>query len=227
VTLSSDSEKSAEKSELLDLPLSRLYGRTVPLGQPVLSPHQLQAHEASGLPGERLHLQLDQLQLVPNAEMHTMDHLKSVRGARGASLLATPEDGQEPDDASDVPDADSVAVPRGNIAMWQHTNTAPYAGTNVDETYSFGSVEQLRSYGKPEPAKPSADRGQKGAAPRFLVTKRMMARTAPEPTAVKFPVQMVHAGAVLHRTGKQTAHWVPVVAGGHPVWILLANTKPA
>jgi hypothetical protein len=45
-------------------------------------------------------------------------------------------------------------------------------------------------------------------------------------TAVKFPVQMVNAGAVLNGTGKQTAHWAQVVAGGHPVWVLLANTRP-
>ena len=45
-------------------------------------------------------------------------------------------------------------------------------------------------------------------------------------TAVKFPVPMVHAGAVLNGTGKQTAHWVQVVAGGHPVWVPLANTRP-
>ena len=45
-------------------------------------------------------------------------------------------------------------------------------------------------------------------------------------TAVKFPVQMVNAGAVLNGTGKQAAHWVQVVAGAHPVWLLLANTRP-
>jgi hypothetical protein len=107
-----------------------------------------------------------------------------------------------------------MAAPWDNIMMWQHANAVPYAGTNVDESSFFGSVEQLRSYGKPEPAKPSADGGRKGAVPRFLVTKRMMARTAPKLTAVTFPVQMVNAGAVLNGTGKQTAHWVQVVAGG-------------
>ena len=82
------------------------------------------------------------------------------------------------------------------------------------------------SYWPPEPAKPSADGGQKGAVPRFLLTKRMMARTSPKLTAVTPPVQMVNPGAVLNGTGKQTAHWVPVVADGHPVWVLLANTRP-
>jgi N-acetyl-anhydromuramyl-L-alanine amidase AmpD len=62
--------------------------------------------------------------------------------------------------------------------------------------------------------------------PRFLIIRDMMARTEPDPKAVKWPVQMVHKGAVLDGTGQQTPHWVQVEAGGHPVWVLLANTRP-
>jgi N-acetyl-anhydromuramyl-L-alanine amidase AmpD len=66
----------------------------------------------------------------------------------------------------------------------------------------------------------------KPTPPRFLITRDMMARYAPNLTAVKWPVQMVNAGAVLDGTGKQTPHWVQVVAGGKACWVLLANTKP-
>jgi hypothetical protein len=58
------------------------------------------------------------------------------------------------------------------------------------------------------------------------VTKDMMARTAPNLVSVKWPDQRVNRRAVLNGTGKQTPHWVQVVAGGHPVWVYLPNTKP-
>jgi hypothetical protein len=47
-------------------------------------------------------------------------------------------------------------LPQDWSTPYRSSHTAPYAGTNVDESYFFGSMEQLRSYGKPEPAKPSA-----------------------------------------------------------------------
>jgi hypothetical protein len=56
----------------------------------------------------------------------------------------------------------------------------------------------------------------------------MMARSAPSLAAVKFAKgrpQMVYKGAVLNGTGRQTAHWVQVVAGGQPVWVYLPNTR--
>jgi hypothetical protein len=53
----------------------------------------------------------------------------------------------------------------------------------------------------------------------------MMARTVPNLAAVKWPIQNINAGAVLNGTGRQTAHWVQVVAGGKTVWVLLGNTR--
>jgi GH25 family lysozyme M1 (1,4-beta-N-acetylmuramidase) len=67
------------------------------------------------------------------------------------------------------PQLPTLAAPWDGIAMWQHTDEAVYAGMNVDENYFYGDLEQLRSYGKPAPASPSAD-DEKGKAPRFLVT---------------------------------------------------------
>jgi hypothetical protein len=61
--------------------------------------------------------------------------------------------------------------------------------------------------------------------PRFLISKKMMARTAPNLAAVKWPIQDINAGAALNGTGRQTAHWVQVVAGGKTVWVLLGNTR--
>jgi hypothetical protein len=75
---------------------------------------------------------------------------------------------------------------------------------------------------------PSADAGT-GKAPWFLITKDMMARTSPNFLAAKWTAQgpeMVYKGAVLNATGKQTAHWAQVVAGGSRVWVLLENTRP-
>jgi hypothetical protein len=40
-----------------------------------------------------------------------------------------------------------------------------------------------------------------------------------------WPIQNIDAGAVLNGTGRQTAHWVQVVAGGNQVWVLLGNTR--
>jgi hypothetical protein len=62
---------------------------------------------------------------------------------------------------------------------------------------------------------------------KHLITTQMMARSAPDLNAVVKPVQMLRKGAVLDDTGKQTSHWVQVVAGGHPVWAWLGNTKAA
>jgi hypothetical protein len=117
-----------------------------------------------------------------------------------------------------------MAAPWDTIAMWQRTSEAVHAGTNVDEDYFFGDVEQLRAYGKPEPVTPSADEG-KGKMPRFLITKRLMARTAPNLVSAKWPIQNINAGAVLNGTGRQTAHRVQVVAGGNQVWVLRGNTR--
>jgi lysozyme len=118
----------------------------------------------------------------------------------------------------------SVVPPWQNVAMWQHTNQAAVAGMSVDESIFFGDAQQLRAYGTP-PAPPKPQPPGK-AGPRFLITTSMMARSAPDLGAVDWPVQMVNSGAVLDGTGRQTAHWVEVVAGGHPVWVWLANTKP-
>jgi lysozyme len=125
------------------------------------------------------------------------------------------------------PECPTSGGPWQIVAMWQHTNQAVYCGMNVDEDYFFGSVDQLRAYGKPAPVAPSA--GEKGKAPRFLVTKDMMARTSPNLAAVRFVkgrLQMVYRGAVLNGTGKQTANWVQVIAGGLPTWMYLPNTRP-
>jgi N-acetyl-anhydromuramyl-L-alanine amidase AmpD len=115
----------------------------------------------------------------------------------------------------------------GNLPLIPHSAISPISRAHCPGPgFPMEAIDRDSTYKPLTPAKPSADGGQKRAAPRFLVTKRMMARTAPKRTAVKFPVQMVNPGAVLNGTGKQTAHWVQVVAGGHPVWVLLANTRP-
>jgi lysozyme len=123
--------------------------------------------------------------------------------------------------------------PWRTVAMWQHTSASSVAGQKVDESVFYGSAEQLRAYGSPGGrgllsgaggSKPEATPHPDG--PRFLITKAMMARTQPDLGAVKWPTQAINKGAVLNGTGKQTAHWVQVIAGGHPVWIFLPNTRP-
>jgi N-acetyl-anhydromuramyl-L-alanine amidase AmpD len=114
----------------------------------------------------------------------------------------------------------------GNLPLIPHSAISPQSRAHCPGPgFPMEAIDRDSLNKPPAPVKPSAEGGD-GKGPRFLVTRRMMARTAPKLTAVKFPVQMVHAGAVLHGTGKQTAHWVQVVAGGHPVWVLLANTRP-
>jgi hypothetical protein len=97
----------------------------------------------------------------------------------------------------------------------------------VDENYFYGDVDQLKAYGKPAPGEPTAER-EPGKAPRFLILKDMMARSAPSLAAVKFTKNgpmYVYRGAVLNGMGKHTAHWVQVMAGGAAVWLYLGNTK--
>jgi lysozyme len=128
--------------------------------------------------------------------------------------------------AAYAPECPAPVGPWPMVAMWQHTSQAVYAGHSVDEDYFFGTVDQLRAYGNPTP--PSA-KGKGGSGPRFLIRVDMMARFAPDLASVLWAngrPQMVYKGAVLDGTGKQTPHWVQVVAGGHPVWVLLANTTP-
>jgi GH25 family lysozyme M1 (1,4-beta-N-acetylmuramidase) len=131
------------------------------------------------------------------------------------------------------------------VAMWQR-GQASYAEQSVDQNLFFGSLDQLRAYGKPAPApappRPAAASASASASsppamapaapragPRFLITRDMMARTQPDMASVLWVAgkpQMVYCGAVLNGTGAQTPHWVQVVAGGQKVWVWLGNTQP-
>jgi lysozyme len=134
------------------------------------------------------------------------------------------------------PTVPHLAPPWDMIALWQHTSTCACAGMTVDENYFYGTLDQLRAYGKPAPipapiaaVTPVSPQHQEqprgsGTGARFLITRRMMARTGPRRTDVRVPVQWVNKGAVLNGTGRHSKGWVEVVAGGHPTWILLANT---
>jgi lysozyme len=118
----------------------------------------------------------------------------------------------------------AMAGPWHPYCMWQHTSGANVAGHVVDESIFWGSVEQLRAYGKPAPH--PAPQPQPHPYGRLLITRSMMAREKPSRSAVREPVQWVNRGAVLARLGPQTAHWALVEAGGKPTWVYLPNTKP-
>lgn len=76
-------------------------------------------------------------------------------------------------------------------------------------------VEPTLFDGFPAPqAQPSA---------RYIVLTTMVARTAPDLTAVTSPALLVHQNAVLNGTGRTTAHWVEAVAGGRRVWLYRPN----
>ena len=115
----------------------------------------------------------------------------------------------------------------GNLPLIPHTAISPHSRAHCPGPgFPMEAIDRASLYKPPAPLGPSADEGR-GQGPRFLVTRAMMARTSPNLAAVNFPVQMVNQGAVLNGTGRQTAHWVEVVAGGHKVWLLLSNTRPA
>lgn len=64
-----------------------------------------------------------------------------------------------------------------------------------------------------------------GLATKYVVTRLMKARTAPNKAAIKEPVQWLNKNATLDGTGRIENGWVEVVAGGHPVWALLSNMR--
>jgi hypothetical protein len=105
----------------------------------------------------------------------------------------------------------------GNLPLIPHSAISPISRAHCPGPgFPMGAINRDSLVTETKPA----------TGPRFLIIRDMMARTEPDPKAVKWPVQMVHKGAVLDGTGQQTPHWVQVEAGGHPVWVLLANTRP-
>lgn len=101
------------------------------------------------------------------------------------------------------------------VTLWQHSSTASYPGIygQVDEDWISRTPAGLKALGKPAPH------------PTYLVLVDMMARTAPDAAAVKWPVQMVYKGATLDGTGLVQNGWVQVTAGGAAVWLLGSNLQ--
>jgi GH25 family lysozyme M1 (1,4-beta-N-acetylmuramidase) len=102
-----------------------------------------------------------------------------------------------------------------SVAIWQNSSSGSLNGISgqVDLDRLERTLDGLRQLGKPAPA----------PAARYQVMVKMMARFAPNVTAVRVPIQWLGKNAVLDGTGRVQNGWIEVIAGGHPVWALGKN----
>ena len=105
--------------------------------------------------------------------------------------------------------------------------TPPDAADALQVTVGAGVIDACGGQLTASPVEPTPFDGfgrvPQPPAARYLVLTTMVARTAPQLTALTSPPQLVKQNAVLNGTGQTTGHWVQVIAGGHAVWLYRSN----